>query len=168
MSQCDDEGKIHPIAYFSSGLTYEQKKYAAGELECWAVIAATRKFSKYLPAAPHVKILTDHNPLVWLKKQKDPRGKFTRWILELESINYLIDYIRGTENACADYLSRESCGIDPEVNDEDQYFERHIYIESNSLHGELIKAQRDDMTIALAKSQLEKTQKIDDSDATSG
>ena len=42
----------YPIAYFSSGLTDAQTKYAAGELECWAVIAATRKFSKYLRAVP--------------------------------------------------------------------------------------------------------------------
>ena len=161
LSQRNDEGEEHPIAYFSSGLTEAQKKYSSGELECWAVIATTRKFSKYLRAATHVKIQTDHNPLVWLRKQRDPRGKFTRWILELESINYSIEYIKGTENASAGYLSREKSETDSEVNDEHQCFERHIYVESSSLHEELAKAQRDDFAISSAKSQLEMMQKID-------
>ena len=78
--QRDREG-LRPIAYFSSGLTESQKKYSAGELECWASIAASRKFQKYLQATN--KVIT--TPLCWLRRQKDPRHKFARWIQELES-----------------------------------------------------------------------------------
>ena len=46
-------GKIRPIAFFSSGLTAAQRNYSAGELECWALIATSRKFRKYLQAAQH-------------------------------------------------------------------------------------------------------------------
>ena len=80
LSQADVTRLLKPIAYFSSGLTSSQKNYSAGELECWALIAASRKFRKYLQAAPSVRFISDHNPLVWLRRQKDPRGKFACWI----------------------------------------------------------------------------------------
>ena len=162
LAQRDSDGKLHPIAYFSSGLTDRQKKYSAGELECWGVMAATRKFSKYLRAATSVKIFTDHNPLVWLRKQKDPRGKYTRWILELESINYSIEFVKGTENESADYLSREKSEVDRDVNDEENHFERYVYsLEGRSLREEMATAQREDNTLALAMNQLEETGRVD-------
>ena len=49
-----------PIAFFSSGLTESQKNYSAGELECWALIAASRKFLKYLQAANKIHFISDH------------------------------------------------------------------------------------------------------------
>ena len=77
LSQRGEKGGLRPIAFLSSGLTAAQKNYSAGELECWALIAASRKFRKYLQAAPSIRFLSDHNPLVWLRRQKDPRGKFS-------------------------------------------------------------------------------------------
>ena len=104
--QKDEESKLRPIAFFSSGLTESQKRYCAGELECWALIAASRKFRKYLQAASKIYFISDHNPLCWLRKQRDPRHKFAQWIQELESFNYEVRYIRGESNDVADYLSR--------------------------------------------------------------
>ena len=72
LSQRDDKGGLRPIAFFSSGLTAAQRNYFAGELECWALIAASRKFRKYLQAAPSIRFLSDHYPLIWLRRQKDP------------------------------------------------------------------------------------------------
>ena len=95
-----------PISFFSSRLSKAQGNYSASELETWAIVAAARKWRKYLVAAPLVRIVTDHNPLQWLRKQSDPRGKFSRWIIELESFNYQIEYRRGKDNMAADHLSR--------------------------------------------------------------
>ena len=35
---------------------------------------------------------SDHNHLVYLKEHKDPRGKYGRWITELEEFDYTIKY----------------------------------------------------------------------------
>ena len=70
------------------------------------MIAASRKWKKYLQAATKVYLVTDHNPLVWLRRQADPRHKFARWIMELESLIYEVVYKRGNMNAAADCLSR--------------------------------------------------------------
>ena len=80
--------------------------------------AATRKFSQYLNASDQVVIASDHNPLVWLRQKRDPRGKFARWLLELEGINYTVRYRRGTEDLAADYLSRNTLTFDSQIYDE--------------------------------------------------
>ena len=156
LSQREGEYILKPLAFFSSGLTPAQKNYSAGELECWAVIAASRKFRKYLQAAPSLCFLTDHNPLVWLRRQKDPRGKFSRWIQVLESLEYRIEHVKGVENAPADYLSRVEAEIDWEVNNE-KYFERHVYAtreEVTGIRGRLILGQKHNPATSSAINQL--------------
>ena len=139
---CKETEELRPIAYFSSGLTESQKKHSAGELECLALIAASRKFRKYLQAANKVHFISDHNPLCWLCRQKDPRHKFARWIQELESFDYEVQYVQGAVNNVADYLSRLDSEVDMDVNNEEEYFERHIFSTSD---GELdMNKLRDD------------------------
>ena len=50
--------------------------------------------------------ISDHNPLVCLRKQKDRRGKFGRWVLELEESDSTVKYVPGIKNVKADALSR--------------------------------------------------------------
>ena len=118
LSQKDSQGRLKPIAYFSSGLNPAQRQYAAGEIECWAIIAMSRKFNDYIKASSKVYFVTDHNPLHWLRKQRDPRGKFARWIQELESLDYEIVYTKGNLNNAADFLSRIESDIDSQVNND--------------------------------------------------
>ena len=127
LSQEDEEGKFRPISFFSSRLNKAQKNYSASELEAWAIVAAVRKWRKYLQAASSVEIRTNHNPLQWLRRQRDPRGKFARWLIELESMNYNIQYLRGKDNVLADHLRRFPGGMDEYVNDEPECFERFVY-----------------------------------------
>ena len=112
------------------------------------------------PQIPKISLcfLTDHNPLVWLRRQKDPRGKFARWIQELESLEYRIEHVKGVENAPADYLSRVEAEIDWEVNNETEYFERHIYAtrgeEVTGIRGRLILGQKHNPATSSAINQL--------------
>jgi transposase InsO family protein len=126
LSQRDHSGRLKPLGYFSSGLTDAQKNYSATELECWALVAATRKWHVYVQAAPSVILLCDHNPLVWIRKQKDARGKFGRWLNELEGVSYEIRYRQGKDNIGPDCLSRAPCPVDAAVNDESS-FESTVY-----------------------------------------
>ena len=59
----------------------------------------------YLAGQEYI-IRSDHDPLVQLRKMKDPRGKFARWITQLEEYSYSIEYIPGKFNIKADALSR--------------------------------------------------------------
>ena len=67
---------------------------------------------------------SDHNPLVYLRTQKDPRGKFSRWVLELEEYNYTVKYVPGVKNVKADALSRNGGASDSQPP---SLFEEKIY-----------------------------------------
>ena len=127
LSQLDNDNRLRPLAYFSTGLNQSQRKYSAGEVECWALIAVSRKFRDYLKAACKTIFLSDHNPLQWLRKQRDPRNKFARWILELEELDYEIRYVKGINNTAADFLSRMDCEVDNQVNKESEFIDRFVY-----------------------------------------
>ena len=155
LSQDDNEGIRRPISFFSSRLNKSQINYSASELETWAIVAATRKWRKYLQAASAVEIWTDHNALQWLRRQKDPRGKFSRWLIELQSINYNIIYRKGKDNILADHLSRFPGQLDEDINEERECFERFLYpIDNICPSDEMALKQSEDPVIANAKYQL--------------
>ena len=97
--------RVRPLAYLSPKLKKTQRNYSATELEAWAVVTTCRKFRKYLEAADRVVVISDHNSLQWIRSQQDPRGKFSRWIMELESLRYQVRFRKGSANGVADYLS---------------------------------------------------------------
>ena len=70
------------LYYKSKKLNGAQRNYSTTEQECLAIIWAVDAFREYIEGQ-HFIINTDHNPLLWLFKKKDPRGKFARWIMEL-------------------------------------------------------------------------------------
>ena len=104
LMQLGNDSQYHPVAYFSDAVKPSQENWNTIK-EAFAVVLAVRHWYVYLTGT-NFTLNTDHNPLVYLRLQKDPRGKFTRWIIELEEFNYTIKYIPGIKNTKADTLSR--------------------------------------------------------------
>ena len=94
-----------PIAFISRVLNTAEKNYAVVEKECLAVKWAVCYFHDYLFGAKFI-VRTDHAPLAWLHKNKDLNSRLMRWALRLQSYDFTIEYIKGTENFIADLLSR--------------------------------------------------------------
>ena len=106
LSQVKD-GKERPIAYASRALTAAERNYNTTERECLATVWATDHFDYYLSGA-HFIIVTDHDPLTYLKSIDQPQGRLARWILKLEQYNYSIKHKPGTSIPHADALSRQT------------------------------------------------------------
>ena len=65
LSQLDKTGKLRLIQFLSSSLNLAHKNYSADQLEAWALVAATRKWSVNLKGGRNIVLLTDHCPLQW-------------------------------------------------------------------------------------------------------
>lgn len=69
---------------------------------------AVREWKVYLEGAAHeIQILTDHKNLIYFTITKELNRRQVRWYETLFIIKLWISYVKGTENAWADALSRK-------------------------------------------------------------
>lgn len=105
LSQCDEDGVDHPIAYYSKTLSKAERNYSVTERECLAVLLAIKHYRPFLYGT-HFTIVTDHSSLRWLQQMKDPDGRLARWALKLQGYNFTILHRAGAIHQNADGLSR--------------------------------------------------------------
>ena len=95
-----------PIYFLSHKLSDSQiKSYSTSEKEAFAIHYALNKLHYYLHNATFT-IKTDHQPLKYLFSAEQKNRRIQAWSLTIGSYNCNIEYIKGTENVCADLLSR--------------------------------------------------------------
>eukprot|EP00731_Ephydatia_muelleri_P000987 Em0001g987a len=70
LSQLDDQGTDHPVAYFSLKLFLREQKYSTIEKDCLAIKLGTQAARVYLLGKPFV-IQTDHRASEWLDRLKE-------------------------------------------------------------------------------------------------
>jgi len=105
LSQCDDDGQEHPVAYSSRKLFPREEHYSTIEKECLAIKLGVQAFRVYLLGRPFL-IQTDHRALEWLDRLKDNNHRLTRWSLALQPYQFTVTYRAGKANGNADALSR--------------------------------------------------------------
>ena len=64
---------VHPVAYFSNSLKSSQRNWSTHSKEAFTIFMAVKHWGVYL-AGQEIVIRSDHDPLVQLRKMKDPRG----------------------------------------------------------------------------------------------
>ena len=105
ISQYDDSKAERPVAYDSTTLNKEQRNYSPTEWECLALVWAVNKFQSFLHGCQFT-LHTDHNPLVWLHKLKQPSGRLAQWIMILKEYQYKVEYQSGKLHDNADFMSQ--------------------------------------------------------------
>ena len=106
LSQKDELGDEHPIAYGSRKLLARETHYSTIEKEALAIVEGTRHFRVYLEGIPFT-IETDHNPLTHMARLKDSHGRLARWALAMQPYRNTVVHKPGREHLNADGLSRE-------------------------------------------------------------
>lgn len=99
------DGKQLPVAYASRGFTKGEQNKSVIERELAAIHWALNYFRPYIFGTKFL-VKSDHRPLSYLFSMKNPSSKLTRMRLDLEEYDFEIQYIKGTDNVCADALSR--------------------------------------------------------------
>lgn len=126
LSQLDEDGNDHAVAYYSKKLIPAEINYTVIERESLAIVRAVEHFRMYLTGV-HFQVVTDHECLKYLQARKDCTGRLTRWALKLQEYDFEVKHRPGAQNGNADRLSRQAYPEeqniqDPSDEDEDQYF----------------------------------------------
>ena len=106
LSQEQDDGRYHPVAYASHGLKGGELKYHSSKLEFLALKwAMTEQFREYLQYQSFL-VRTDNNPLTYVLTTSNLDAVGHRWVSAMVGYNFEIQYVRGLDNKVADALSR--------------------------------------------------------------
>ena len=108
LSQVQQDGLLHPIAYASRSLTTGERNYAITELETLAVVWAITHFIPYL-CGHDVTVYTVHTAVKAVLETSNPSGKHARWWTKVYGSgvkSVKIRYRPGRQNSSADALSR--------------------------------------------------------------
>ena len=105
LSQKQDNGCYHPVAFGSHSLTPVEKNYHSSNLECltlkWSI---TENFKEYLTYVPFV-VRMDNNLLTYILMTPNLDAMGHRWVGTLASFEFALEYQKGADNGAADTLS---------------------------------------------------------------
>lgn len=111
---CDASGEGIGAGLFQAGnvIAFEGRKYrpaecnyTVGEQELLAVVHALHVWRCYLEGAAPFKVITDHNPLVYINTQQNLSRRQCRWVEFMQRFDFEWVYKPGRTNV-ADPLSR--------------------------------------------------------------
>ena len=112
LSQQQDDGRYHPVAYASHGLKGGELKYHSSKLEFLALKwAMTEQFREYLQYQPFL-VRTDNNPLTYVMTTPNLDAVGHRWVVAMAGYNFEMEYVCGSDNKVADALSRVGGRLD--------------------------------------------------------
>ena len=148
LSQLDNSGKEHVVAYGSRSLSKPERRYSVTRRELLAVVTFVKHFRPYLLGRRFI-LRTDHGSLTWLCNFREPEGQLARWLEMLQEFDFEIVHRKGRLHNNADALSRipcKQCGRLEGSNIED-----FVVVQATTLgedkEEELLKQQRDDPSL---------------------
>jgi len=118
--QRKEDGKKHPIGYYSATLNEAQWNYDIYNLELLAIVMALKNWRPLLVGSPHkIIIYSDHlNLQYWRLPQRISR-RVAREVLELSEYDFEIRHLPGRLNGRVDALSRRPGYDQGEDNNKD-------------------------------------------------
>ena len=105
--QPDSSGIEHPVAYASRKCNPAESKYHPYMGEILALVEALRTHRHYL-MGPSVRVFTDHRSLEHILDQPKLRPVQHRWLADILTYDFQIQWTPGNWNTVADAISRRS------------------------------------------------------------
>ena len=115
LSQKQEDGWFHIVAYGSRALTTHEKNYHSTKLEFlvlkWAIM---EHFKEYLLYQPFL-VRTDNNLLTYIMSTPNLDATGHCLVSALAKYNFWLEYQKGQNNAAADALSLVTAHLEPEA-----------------------------------------------------
>ena len=102
------EGHEWVILYGSKALSREERNYCVTRKELLAVVHFVEAYRYYLYGRPFL-VRTDHAPLKWMLRQKEPKDQLARWNQRMAPFKFTIEHRPGPKHGNADGMSRLKC-----------------------------------------------------------
>jgi hypothetical protein len=107
--QRQEDGKRHPVNYFSTTLNTTERNYNIYDLELLAIIKSLRNSRALLAGSPHeIKVYSNHLNLQHWRDPQKISHRVAREVVELADYPIKIYHVAGKANGRADALSRRS------------------------------------------------------------
>lgn len=118
LSQYDDEGILHPVAFYSKKHSVAECNYEIYDKELLAIVRAFEEWRPFLEGATHpIRVLSDHRNLEYFMSTKNLNRRQARWSEFLSRFDFVIVYRPGKAGGKPDSLTRRSGDL-PEGGDE--------------------------------------------------
>ena len=106
LGQCDENGKLYPIVFFSKKLSSTQLNYPIYNKELLAIVEAFKEQRLYLSGiVKPIKVYTDYKNLQYFTTTKELSRYQIRQVEFLLEFNFEIYYKKGNKNVYIDALS---------------------------------------------------------------
>ncbi|GBG81120.1 hypothetical protein CBR_g31796 [Chara braunii] len=105
LAQKGNDGREHVIEYASRTVPEERKNDSAPQGECYAVVWGIQHFHPYLYGQKFL-LVTDHEPLLALKRLTNYTGMIGRWAVRLQEYDFDIVHRKTEKHGNADGLTR--------------------------------------------------------------
>ena len=110
LSQKQDNGRYHPVAYASRTMNKTEQRYHSNKQEFLALKwPVTEQFHEYLTLYGKNRnefvVCTDNNPLTYIFFSAHLDAAGHRWVASLANYNFSLEYQKGKDNTVADFLS---------------------------------------------------------------
>jgi hypothetical protein len=135
LSQYDDEGILHPVAFFSKKHSPAECNYEIYDKELMAIVRAFEEWRPELQSVINpIRVLSDHKNLEYFTTTKLLNRRQARWSQFLSQFNFKIVYRPGTAGGKPDALTRRSGDLPKEGDDRSLENQTTIIKPENILH----------------------------------
>ncbi|KAG0153387.1 hypothetical protein PDIDSM_5240 [Penicillium digitatum] len=145
LSQYDDAGILHPIAFFSKKHSAAECNYEIYDKELLAIIRCFEEWRPELEGTPSPVKITDHRNLEYFTTTKLLNRRQARWSEFLSRFNFKITYRPGKQGAKPDALTRRSEDI-PKEGDERLAHQSQTVLKKENLQINVTTRQRNGVT----------------------
>ena len=119
LSQYDDDGVLHPVAFYSKNLAPAECNYEIYDKELLAIINGLETWKADLESTDiPIKIFTDHKSLEYFMETKKLTRRQVRWANTLADYNFKIIYTTAKKNQKADALTRTADSTPSSLDDD--------------------------------------------------
>ena len=143
ISQLDDNGILHPIAFMSKKFDPSECNYEIYDKELLAIVRCFETWRAELQGLDHpIRVLTDHRNLEYFMTTKQLNRRQVRWAEFLSQFDFAISFQKGKQNGKADVLTRRSQDLPSSPDDERVAYQKQTLLDESNVDPEVLQKIR--------------------------